>query len=82
MMPTSARRQVEPVDVDDGVQRHRRDQAAAVEPLRDGDPRQDRALAQGADRITGGERGGRAAIGRAQARVGERADERRPPRPG
>ena len=38
MTPTSASAQVEPVDVDEGVQRHGRDQAAAVEPLGQRDP--------------------------------------------
>ena len=49
--------QVEPVDVDDGEQRRRRDQAAAVEPLRQGDPPEQRPLTQGADRVSSGEGG-------------------------
>ena len=49
MTPTSARLQVEPVDVDEGEQRRGRDQAAAIEPLGEGDPPEHGPLAQRAD---------------------------------
>ena len=80
MMPTSERREVQPVDVDDRVERDGGDQPAAVEPLGEGDPAEDRARPQGAERIA--RREGRRAlgVGRAQARVGERADEPDEPR--
>ena len=67
-------RQVQPVDVDDRVERERGDQAAAVEPLGERDPRQDRPIAQRAERIAGREAGGRSASRRAKADVGDRAD--------
>ena len=60
MTPTSAERQVEPVDVDEGEQRRGGDQAAAVEPLGEGDPPEHGPLAQGADGVAGGERRRRA----------------------
>ena len=44
-------RQVQPVDVDERVERERGDEAAAVEALGEGDAAEDRALAQGADRV-------------------------------
>ena len=48
-------RQVEPVDVDQRVERQRGDEAAAVEPLGERDTSEHRALAEGADGVTGGE---------------------------
>ena len=51
-----AQRQVQPVDVDEGVQRRRSDQAASVEPLGERDAAEDRSLAQGAQGITCRER--------------------------
>ena len=53
--PDVGQRQVQAVDIDDRVQRQRGDHPAAVEPLRDRDPREDRPIAQGADRIAGRE---------------------------
>ena len=63
MMPTSARRQVQPVDVDERVQRRRGDQPAAVEALGEGDPAEDRARPQGPDRSRAENDGGRSVSG-------------------
>jgi hypothetical protein len=47
--------QIEPVDVDEGEQRHGRDHPAAVEALGHRDPPQDDARTEGGDGLAGGE---------------------------
>ena len=64
IMPTSREAEVQAVDVDEGVERDRGDEPAAVEALRQGDPRRGRAVrgSIGASRARE-KRGGSAAAG-------------------
>ena len=80
--PDIRERQVQAVDVDDGVERHRGDQAAAVETLGKGDPRQDRPITQRSQRIAGRVERRNLGVGRAKADVGDRADQADEPRDG
>ncbi len=73
--PDVGERQVETIHVDDRVQRHRRDEAAAVEALGDGDVGEDRSLPKSPDGIAGGERWWALGVRRPEAGVREGADQ-------
>ena len=76
MMPTSREAEVQPVDVDDRVERCRGDQPAAVEALGEGDPTRGSgsSAGPGTSRAARSD-GGRSVSRRAEAHVRDRADE-------
>ena len=82
MTPTSARRQVQPVDVDEREQRRRRDEAAAVEPLGQGHLRRARGRSRRARIESRAENaaGRSAALPRGARRSRRRTRARRRPR--